>query len=86
MAVWYSLWSFGIFFPTWYDWTKKIWQTWCSPLVIGNCCATEFRYQCRSTYVGKTFLKYYPSCFKLIQRVLDVSQVIEIITTNLKMT
>jgi hypothetical protein len=23
MAGWYSLWSFGIFFPFWYDWTKK---------------------------------------------------------------
>jgi hypothetical protein len=23
MAVWYSLWSFGIFFPIWYVWTKK---------------------------------------------------------------
>jgi hypothetical protein len=23
MAVWYSLWSFGIFFPFWYIWTKK---------------------------------------------------------------
>jgi hypothetical protein len=23
MAVWYSLWSFGIFFPLWYVWTKK---------------------------------------------------------------
>jgi hypothetical protein len=23
MAVWFSLWSFGIFFPFWYFWTKK---------------------------------------------------------------
>jgi hypothetical protein len=23
MAVWYSLWSFGRFFPFWYVWTKK---------------------------------------------------------------
>jgi hypothetical protein len=23
MAVWYSLWSFGILFPIWYVWTKK---------------------------------------------------------------
>jgi hypothetical protein len=23
MAVWYSLWSFVIFFPIWYAWTKK---------------------------------------------------------------
>jgi hypothetical protein len=23
MAVWYSLWSFGIFFQFWYVWTKK---------------------------------------------------------------
>jgi hypothetical protein len=23
MAVWYSLWSFGIFFPIWYAQTKK---------------------------------------------------------------
>jgi hypothetical protein len=23
MAVWYSLWSFCIFFPFWYFWTKK---------------------------------------------------------------
>jgi hypothetical protein len=23
MAVWYSLWSFGIFFPFWYVWTYK---------------------------------------------------------------
>jgi hypothetical protein len=23
MAVWCSLWSFGIFFPFWYVWTKK---------------------------------------------------------------
>jgi hypothetical protein len=23
MAVWYSLWSFGHFFPFWYVWTKK---------------------------------------------------------------
>jgi hypothetical protein len=23
MFVWYSLWSFGIFFPFWYVWTKK---------------------------------------------------------------
>jgi hypothetical protein len=23
MAVWYGLWSFGIFFPFWYVWTKK---------------------------------------------------------------
>jgi hypothetical protein len=23
MAVWYSLWSFGIFFPFWYVWTMK---------------------------------------------------------------
>jgi hypothetical protein len=23
MVVWYSLWSFGIFFPFWSDWTKK---------------------------------------------------------------
>jgi hypothetical protein len=23
MAVWYSFWSFVIFFPTWYVWTKK---------------------------------------------------------------
>jgi hypothetical protein len=23
LAVWYSLWSFGIFFPIWYVWTKK---------------------------------------------------------------
>jgi hypothetical protein len=23
MAVWYGLWSFGIFFPIWYIWTKK---------------------------------------------------------------
>jgi hypothetical protein len=23
MAVWYSLWSFGIFFPFWYVWTKE---------------------------------------------------------------
>jgi hypothetical protein len=23
MAVWYSLWSFGIFFPFWNVWTKK---------------------------------------------------------------
>jgi hypothetical protein len=23
MAVWYSLWSFVIFFPIWYVWTKK---------------------------------------------------------------
>jgi hypothetical protein len=25
-AVWYKLWSFGIFFPFWYGWTNKIWQ------------------------------------------------------------
>jgi hypothetical protein len=23
MTGWYSLWSFGIFFPLWYVWTKK---------------------------------------------------------------
>jgi hypothetical protein len=23
MSVWYSLWSFGVFFPIWYVWTKK---------------------------------------------------------------
>jgi hypothetical protein len=23
MAIWYSLWSFVIFFPIWYVWTKK---------------------------------------------------------------
>jgi hypothetical protein len=23
MAVWHSLWSFGIFFLIWYVWTKK---------------------------------------------------------------
>jgi hypothetical protein len=23
MVVWYSLWSFGIYFPIWYVWTKK---------------------------------------------------------------
>jgi hypothetical protein len=23
MAVWYILWSFGIYFPIWYVWTKK---------------------------------------------------------------
>jgi hypothetical protein len=23
MAIWYSLWSFGIFFPFWYIWTEK---------------------------------------------------------------
>jgi hypothetical protein len=23
MAVWYSFWSFGIFFPFWYVWTNK---------------------------------------------------------------
>jgi hypothetical protein len=23
MAIWYSLWSFGIFFPIWYVWSKK---------------------------------------------------------------
>jgi hypothetical protein len=23
MAFWYNLWSFGIFFPIWYVWTKK---------------------------------------------------------------
>jgi hypothetical protein len=23
MAVWYGLWSFGIFFPIWYVWIKK---------------------------------------------------------------
>jgi hypothetical protein len=23
MAIWYSLWSFGIFFPFWYVWTNK---------------------------------------------------------------
>jgi hypothetical protein len=23
MAVWYSVWSFGILFPFWYVWTKK---------------------------------------------------------------
>jgi hypothetical protein len=23
MAVWYSVWSFGNFFPFWYVWTKK---------------------------------------------------------------
>jgi hypothetical protein len=23
MTVWYSLWSFGIFFPIWYVWTMK---------------------------------------------------------------
>jgi hypothetical protein len=23
LAVWYSLWSFGILFPLWYIWTKK---------------------------------------------------------------
>jgi hypothetical protein len=23
MAIWCSLWSFGIFFPFWYFWTKK---------------------------------------------------------------
>jgi hypothetical protein len=28
MAVWYSLWSFGIFFPFWSICTKKIWQPW----------------------------------------------------------
>jgi hypothetical protein len=22
MAVWYTLWSFGIFFPFWYVWSK----------------------------------------------------------------
>jgi hypothetical protein len=25
---WYSLWLFGILFPFWYVWTKKIWQPW----------------------------------------------------------
>jgi hypothetical protein len=23
MAIWYSLWSFVIFFPIWYVWTKR---------------------------------------------------------------
>jgi hypothetical protein len=23
MAVWFSLWSFGMLFPFWYVWTKK---------------------------------------------------------------
>jgi hypothetical protein len=33
-TVWYSLWSFGMFFPFWYIWTKKIWQPCTSHLVI----------------------------------------------------
>jgi hypothetical protein len=32
MAVWYSLWSFGKFFPFGFDWTKKNLAT----LLVGN--------------------------------------------------
>jgi hypothetical protein len=31
MAIWYILWSFGIFFPFWYVVPRKIWQP-CFPL------------------------------------------------------
>jgi hypothetical protein len=38
MAVWYNLWSFGIYFPFWYVWTKKNLATivWAPKAIVVN--------------------------------------------------
>jgi hypothetical protein len=55
MAVWYSLWSFGIFFPFWYIWTKKNLAT---VLTAKGICNLAENY--------KTFKKLADKCFSTL--------------------
>jgi hypothetical protein len=48
MAVWYSLWSFDIFFPFWYVYTKKNLAT---LLAITMICILTFTAKCSGPFL-----------------------------------